>query len=145
MCSSSGMENFKYRAFWSGWLWHRSQNIVLAWGPEARGAEHSKDRDAQAAKCGGQNNLAWDRHSTNSQKWCIRSIFFFFFFFFFFFLVQMQPEAGGGRGKGGKGTRRVSGIHVEGGRDPGLPPSPVVKRRSYLRKLCCWLLTAQMR
>ena len=36
MCSSSGMENFKYIAFWSGWLPHRSQNMVLAWGPEAR-------------------------------------------------------------------------------------------------------------
>ena len=91
------MENFKYRAFWSGWLWHRSQNIVLAWGPEARGAEHSKDRDAQAAKRGGQNNLAWDRHSTNSQKWCIRSIFFWC-------KCNLKREVGGAKaGKGQEG------------------------------------------
>lgn len=36
MCSSLGMKNFKYIAFWHGWLPHRSKNVLLAWGLEPR-------------------------------------------------------------------------------------------------------------
>lgn len=89
MCSSSGMENLKYIAFWSGWLPHRSQNMVLALGPEARGAELSSMED-QAAPCGKREKPeAGHAHHHLMEMGHQQQLFFFF-------LVQVSPEAGGG-------------------------------------------------
>jgi hypothetical protein len=47
MSSSSGMKNFKYIAFWSGWLSHRNQTVVLAWALSCREAEPPGSRAEQ--------------------------------------------------------------------------------------------------
>ena len=91
MCSSSGMEKLKYIAFWSGWLPHRSQNMVLALGPEARGCRALQAwRRTRQHRVG--NGEAWGGtrapppHGDGASATT----------FFCFFLVQVLPEAGGG-------------------------------------------------
>lgn len=89
MCSSSG--NFKYIAFWSGWLAHRSQNMVLAWGPEPRVRRALREGGAQAAKPAGQSILEPGRQAPVTVR--PQQLF-----------VQMPPEAGWGeKGKEGEG------------------------------------------
>lgn len=133
------MENLKYIAFWSGWLPHRSQNMVLALGPEARGCRALQAwRRTRQPRVG--NGEAWGGtrapppHGDGASATT-----------FFFFLVQVLPEAGGGEEGERNKKKKLYWILVELGRDPGLPLSLVVKRSSYLRVLCCWLLIAHIR
>ena len=98
------MENFKYIAFWRGWLPHRSQNVALAWGPELWAAELSK------AKCAGHSTLRQDRPATSSERVHPRQL-----------SVQTLPEVGRRKGKDQEGFSKV-----EVRKDPSRPPCAVV-------------------
>ena len=115
---------------------HKSE-YGIGIGAGSAGVQSSPSMEAhQAAPCGKRRSLRRDTPTTTSWRWASATTFFFFWFKYY-----LKRE----EGKRGKGTKKLYWILVKLGRDPGLPLSLVVKRSSYLRVLCCWLLIAHIR
>lgn len=119
-CRSSGMEDVKYLVFWSGWLLHRSQNMVLAWGlePQVLRALKGQRRPGSGAQVG----QVAHRDDASAATVC----------------ANMTWSR---RDKKGEEQEGVFKIHVDMRRNPSLPPSPVVQRSSLLPVLCHSFLT----
>lgn len=107
MCRSSGMEDVKYLAFWSSWLPHRRQNMVLAWGPEPQVLRAHKGQRCPGSRP--QVGQVAHRDNASAATFC----------------ANMTWSR---RDKKGKEQEEAFKIHVDMRRNSCLPPSRVVQR-----------------